>query len=353
MNASTQPLATSRVADSASPWLAQEPRLRWLGIGTMSLLLTVTMRKADTLAFWQDLLSHFVVTALYWQGNVAIFIFLRRRLPGYKLTVRRVVLHVLLGSGFVMVATLFNAWLEVRFEEPGAAFVPTYWRNLRFSLLTTLLITNVYESVYFFQEWRNYFMRAAALERENAISRLEALKQQVDPHFLFNSLNTMAALIGENEPAQEFLGALANVYRYILLSKKSTTVSLSEEMTFVEAYVYLNAIRFGKKIQVVKDIDPAALQLRVPPVAVQMLIENAIKHNAINSRFPLRITIRATEQALSVTNTMHPKTVLEKSTRQGLQNIVSRFQLLTDRPVLIDNRGSEFEVVLPLLTHPE
>ncbi|WP_086596489.1 sensor histidine kinase [Hymenobacter crusticola] len=353
MNASTQPLAAPRVVDSVSPWLAQEPRLRWLGIVTVSLLLTVTMRKADTLAFWQDFLSHFVVTALYWQGNVAIFIFLRRRLPGYKLTVRRVVLHVLLGSGFVMVATLFNAWLEVRFEEPGAAFMPTYWGNLRFSLLTTLLITNVYESVYFFQEWRNYFMRAAALERENAISRLEALKQQVDPHFLFNSLNTMAALIGENEPAQEFLGALANVYRYILLSKKSTTVSLSEEMTFVEAYVYLNAIRFGKKIQVLKEIDPAALQLRVPPVAVQMLIENAIKHNAINSRFPLRIMIRATEQALSVTNTMHQKTVLEKSTRQGLQNIVSRFQLLTDRPVLIDNRGSEFEVVLPLLTHPE
>lgn len=353
MNYPIQPRATLQAMDSTSSWWAREVWLRWLGIVTVSLLLTVTMRKADTLTFWQDWLSHFVVTALYWQGNVSVFNFLRRRLPGYKLTLRRVALHLLLGSGFVMVATLFNAWLAVRFEEPGAAFMPTYWRDLRFSLVTTLLITNVYESIYFFQEWRNYFMRSAALERENAISRLEALKQQVDPHFLFNSLNTMAALIGENEPAQEFLGALANVYRYILLSKKSTTVPLSEEMTFVDAYVYLNAIRFGQKIVVVKDIASEALQLRVPPVAVQMLVENAIKHNAVSSRTPLRITIRAAEQALSVTNTMHQKTVLEKSTRQGLQNIVSRFQLLTDRKIVIDNRGSEFEVVLPLLSNQE
>jgi hypothetical protein len=340
-------------AGSASPWLVWEARLRWVGILAVSLLLTMTMRKATALAFWQDWLSHFIVTAVYWQGNAAIFFLLLRRLPGYKLTVRRVVLHQVLGSGFVVIATVFNAWLEVRFELPGAAFGPTYWHDLRFSLLTTLLITNVYESVYFFQEWRNYFMRSAALERENAISRLEALKQQVDPHFLFNSLNTMAALIGDNEPAQEFLGALAEVYRYILLSKKSTTVALGEEMMFVDAYVYLNTIRFGKKIVIAKDIAPEALHLRVPPVAVQMLVENAIKHNAVSSRSPLRITIRAAEQVLSVTNTLHPKTILEKSTRQGLQNIVSRFQLLTDRKITIENRGHEFEVVLPLLTTPE
>jgi hypothetical protein len=345
--------ASPLAAGSVPPWLVWEARLRWLGILAVSLLLTVILRKATVLAFWQDWLSHFLVTAVYWQGNAAIFFLLLRRLPGYKLTVRRVVLHQLLSSEFVVVATVFNAWLEVRFELPGAAFGPTYWHDLRFSLFTTLLITNVYESVYFFQEWRNYFMRAAALERENALSRLEALKQQVDPHFLFNSLNTMAGLIGDNEPAQEFLGALAEVYRYILLSKKSATVALGEEMTFVDAYVHLNAIRFGKKIQVVKDIAPEALRLRVPPVAVQMLVENAIKHNALNGRAPLRITIRAAGQVLSVTNTLHPKTVLEKSTRQGLQNVVSRFQLLTDRPLLIENRGTEFEVVLPLLTTEE
>ncbi|TVT43555.1 histidine kinase [Hymenobacter setariae] len=342
-------LATS----SASSWLTWEARLRWLGIVAVSLLLTVTMRKAPALTFWQDWLSHFLVTVVYWQGNAAIFFFLRRRLPGYKRTVRRVALHQLLSTAFVVVATVFNAWLEVRFELPAAAFVPTYWHDLRFSLFTTLLITNVYESVYFFHEWRNYFMRAAALERENALSRLEALKQQVDPHFLFNSLNTMAGLIGDNEPAQEFLGALAEVYRYILLSKKSTTVALGEEMAFVDAYVHLNAIRFGKKILVIKEIAPEALRLRVPPVAVQMLVENAIKHNALSSRSPLRITIRAAGQELRVTNTLHPKTVLEKSTRQGLQNIVSRFQLLTDRPLLIENRGTEFEVLLPLLTTAE
>jgi LytS/YehU family sensor histidine kinase len=244
---------------------------------------------------------------------------------------------------------VLNAWLEVRFERPGAAFMPTYWHDLRLSLVMTLLITNVYESIYFFHEWRNNVMRAAALERENAVSRLEALKQQVDPHFLFNSLNTMAALIGDNEPAQEFLGALAGVYRYILLSKQSATVTLGEEMTFVDAYLYLNTIRFGSKIVVEKDVAPEMLSLRVPPVVVQMLVENAIKHNAVSRRTPLRITIQAAGQVLRVTNTVHPKAVPEQSTHQGLPNIISRFQLLTTRHVLIENRGHEFEVALPLL----
>lgn len=351
-------MSSALPSSSASPpaagavplWLVWEPRVRVLGIVVVSLLLTVAMRKTTALTFWQDWLSHLLVTTVYWQGNAVIFFLLLRRLPGYKNTVRRVVLHQVLGAVFVAVATVFNAWVEVRFELPGKAFMPTYWHDLLFSVFTTALITSVYESVYFFHEWRSYVMRAAVLERENISSRLEALKQQVDPHFLFNSLNTMAGLIGDNEPAQEFLGALAEVYRYILLSKNSTTVALSEEMTFVDAYVYLNAIRFGKKIVVVKDVAPEALRLRVPPVAVQMLVENAIKHNALSGRSPLRITIQAAGQELRVTNTLHPKTVLEKSTRQGLQNIVSRFQLLTDRPVRIDNQSTEFEVVLPLLT---
>ncbi|GAA4492662.1 hypothetical protein GCM10023172_00130 [Hymenobacter ginsengisoli] len=211
---------------------------------------------------------------------------------------------------------------------------------------------SVYGSGYFFYEWRKTFIRSAELEREGAISQLEALKQQVDPHFLFNSLNTMAALIGDNAPAQDFLGSLASVYRYVLLSKDHSTVPLSQEMTFAEEYLYLNRIRFGEGIQVSRDIAPAALRRHVPPLAVQLLLENALKHNAFDRDAPLRICIRAGEDVLRVTNNVQPKTMLESSTRQGLRNLVNRFRLLTDRPVDIVHGDDEFAVTLPLLPAP-
>ena len=145
------------------------------------------------------------------------------------------------------------------------------------------------------------------------------------------------------------MGNLAGVYRYVLLSKDSATVPLSQEITFVEAYLYLTHIRFGATIQVVLDLAPAALRLHVPPLVVQLLVENALKHNAVRRQNPLRITIQAAGNELRVTNTRHPKTSLENSTKLGLPNIVSRYQFLTDRPVVVVSQGHEFAVTLPLL----
>lgn len=333
-------------------WRWREIWLRWLGIVLVGAIFTWTVSVRGSLPLWQQGLTALLVAAAYWQGNVSLFFLLRRWLPGYAKTGHRLLWHAPLAIGYIAVVSLVDTWLTLRLSEGAESYWPSYWKFLGNGLLTSVVVTSVYGTGYFFYEWRKTFIRSAELERDGALSQLEALKQQVDPHFLFNSLNTMAALIGDNPPAQDFLGELASVYRYVLLSKASTTVPLSQELKFAEAYLYLNRIRFPEGIQVVQEIAPATLALRLPPLAVQLLLENALKHNAFDRHAPLRITIRAGGGVLRVTNTVRPKTILETSTQQGLRNIVNRFRLLTNRPVTIAHRGSEFEVTLPLLPAP-
>lgn len=327
--------------------LLTEPVLHVIGIVIVALVFSLVR---DHEFWWQDILLSLISSAGYWEGNRQIFFVLRRRFSGYERTTLRVLAHI--GSSLVFVVlfsfvpTLGNGLVTGTTDE----FWPLYGQQVQNGLFPTILITAVYESAYFFQEARRYAARSAELEKENALSRYEALKQQVDPHFLFNSLNIMAALIGDNKPAQEFLSELVDIYRYVLMSKNSLTVPLSEEMAFVQSYFYLNKIRFRDQIQLVVDVPTSALQKRVPPIAVQMLIENAIKHNAASTKVPLKITIAVGVDYLRVTNNKQPKTTIEKGTKQGLQNITNRFRLLTDQPVVIDNRGGHFSVTLPLLT---
>lgn len=289
-------------------------------------------------------------SAVLWEGCRALIFGLRRRYPGSEQTGRRIALYGGLALAYVVVAafalTAFDRALNPHIHSTFGAH---YQRMLLTSVIAATVVSAIYESVYFFQQWRRSLVRAAELEKESAVSRLEALKQQVDPHFLFNSLNALAALIGDNEPAQDFLDELAGVYRYVLLSKGSPTVTLAEEMAFVDSYLYLNTIRFRDQIQVTRRISVEALRQHVPPIAVQMLVENAIKHNATSAECPLCITLEATAGRLSVSNNIQPKTTLAQGTRQGLQNITNRFLLLAGRQVTISEIGARFEVVLPLL----
>ena len=299
---------------------------------------------------WQDFTLVLLNTIGYWEGSRFLFFVFSRRYPGYEQTLRRVLLHIISTFLFICLYSLVAALGERVVNGTATSFWYYYQLRLSASLVPTTIIVAIYESIYFFQEARRYAIRSAELEKQSALSRFETLKQQVDPHFLFNSLNTMSSLIGDNPPAQQFLLELVDIYRYVLLSKNNPTVSLSEELGFVDSYLYLNQIRFRDQITVVKEIPVSVLRKHVPPITVQMLIENAIKHNAISTKVPLCITLQAGPDSLRVTNTTRPKTILEKGSKQGLQNIISRFQLLTNRPVLIDVREGYFSVTLPLLT---
>jgi LytS/YehU family sensor histidine kinase len=217
-------------------------------------------------------------------------------------------------------------------------------------LVPVVFVTLVYESVYFYKNWEQNVKKSETLARANVQNQLEGLKRQLDPHFLFNSLNTLAALIDDkNEPAQKYLSLLADVYRYVLVSREKDTVTLEEEMAFLDAYLYLNKTRFRDNLQVETQLAETCMQKQVAPMSLQMLVENAIKHNVVSKDKPLTISIHGDDEGLLVSNNIQEKQILESSTKVGLQNIVQRYSLLTHTPVNIWKEDNYFKVKLPFI----
>ena len=190
------------------------------------------------------------------------------------------------------------------------------------------------------------------LQAENMLIRYETLEHQVGPHFLFNSLNTLDGLIGTNDAtAHTYLHHLASIFRYTIQQQKEVT--LEEELNFTHAYIYLMQLRHGNNLVVHENIAPSALPLRMPPISLQLLIENAIKHNIISTRHPLTISIQSTDDshALRVINPLQPKTDIEPSTGIGLVNLAQRYELQYHQAIRIQQDQSTFTVELPLIAN--
>lgn len=328
---------------------------RIIGIPLISLIIPLVLSFEDMLAFNSSSLHHYIACLLFttamWEGNRLIFIFMRKRFPGYTQTVNRIIVQTSISILYTIIAATALSFL-LSFVFIDCAFTQAHIsRDIVTSLFPTLLVSSIYESVYFFKEWKKNIQQTEALAKENIISQFEALKNQVDPHFLFNSLNTLAALIDDNnEPAQKYLEQLSDVYRYVLISKDKTTVTLEEELTFLNAYIYLNKTRFRDNLVVENNISPEYNKYMVAPLTLQMLVENAIKHNIISKEKPLiiRLTPEADEY-IRIENNIQEKTVLEKSTKVGLQNIINRYNFLTPKKIKILNNQELFTVQIPLL----
>ncbi len=185
------------------------------------------------------------------------------------------------------------------------------------------------------------------LKSENLLVQLSSLKNQLNPHFLFNSLNTLSWLINEDkEKSQRYLQKLSQVLRYSLSMQEQSLVPLKEELTLVDSYIFLLQIRFGNNLQIIKNIEE--VQFKIPPLSLQLLIENAIKHNVISTASPLSIWIELRDNVLIVRNTHKPKPNSE-GTGIGLVNLNERFKILASQEVDIEQNEKEFKVVLPLI----
>jgi hypothetical protein len=191
--------------------------------------------------------------------------------------------------------------------------------------------------------------RMFELQKETLASQLEALKNQIDPHFLFNSLSTLSSIIEEGGPsAAGFVQELSRVYRYVLQTRSSTLVSLSEEIGFIRSYGFLMSKRFGDNIAIYLDVPEPALSLRIVPFALQLLVENAIKHNIVSAKKPLRVRVSVDGGRLVVANNLQRKTVAVPSSRVGLENLGKRCVLVTGRDILVAEGDGEFRVEVPL-----
>ena len=188
------------------------------------------------------------------------------------------------------------------------------------------------------------------LKTESLNAQLNALKTQVNPHFLFNNLNTLSAVIPENPKlAVDFVQQLSKVYRHILEVRDHKTISLEEELEVMKAYAFLLQTRFGANLHVHIDIPPEKLQRKIVPLSLQILMENAIKHNIVSSEKPLRIHVSSVDGQLIVSNNLQKKNQFPESTGIGLDNIRNRYRLLSESPVEVRESISEFIVSIPLL----
>ncbi len=191
------------------------------------------------------------------------------------------------------------------------------------------------------------------LQSERLITHCEALEQQTNPHFLFNSLNTLGGLIGvDDDAAQHYLQQLASIYRYVMQQHQHHAVTFADELAFVDTYCDMMQIRYGKNLIISRSIDPTVLQFQVPPISVQLLVENAIKHNVISDRHPLTITIETDGDILRVSNPLQPKQDEQEgpaSTHVGLDNLNQRYKLLFQQEIQIKQSPTTFIVELPLI----
>jgi LytS/YehU family sensor histidine kinase len=212
-------------------------------------------------------------------------------------------------------------------------------------MFLSLLIGN---AVLFFKKWKESTIQQEELKRAHLALQYQSLKDQVRPHFLFNSLSSLATLINTDaEKATLFVHKLSDVYRYVLEQRESELVPLKDDFQFMEDYVFLQKIRFGENLQVESklDLDPGRM---VIPLSIQLLVDNAIKHNEISREHPLHITITSTAKGhVIVKNRLQRKEVSEASLGTGLENLRKQIAWFSDDPLLVQEEKEAFIVRMP------
>lgn len=202
----------------------------------------------------------------------------------------------------------------------------------------------------FFNKWKETELKKEILEKEKATVQYDNLKNQLNPHFLFNSLTSLNSLIFENpQLASEFLQQLSKVYRYVLENKEKTLVSLSTELGFISHYTKLLLSRFENGLVVNIKLSDAALDKKILPVTLQILIENAIKHNVISKDKPLQIDIYDESAYLVVKNTLQAKHIIEESNKQGIENLKNLYSVLIEKEIVIEKTADCFSIRIPLI----
>ena len=221
-------------------------------------------------------------------------------------------------------------------------------------LFTFLFYQAVYIGVYFFKQWSNSLVEAERLKRENLHSQLHALQNQINPHFLFNNLNSLISLITEDRNcAIEFVQELANVYRYLLKQQDEHLTRIIDELKFINSYIFLQQIRSGNNLITEINFDKKFNDYFIAPQTIQILVENAIKHNIISAEKPLMIKIYNTGECIVVENNLQKKLSTQPQTGIGLQNIIDRYKILGYKSISVDQSNNHFRVTIPMISPGE
>jgi hypothetical protein len=323
----------------------------FFGIGVP---LLTGMYKGISLSHWELKLSfayNIGIAFLIWQGNRYLLFTLRSYFDWFNHPVRKVVVLLVTVSFYTIPvsALLLMGWYQL--FGGGKVNGDVVFSATCIIMVCVIFITHVYETVFLVKESESEIIRNEQLEKAKVKAELEALKNQIDPHFIFNSLNTLGYLIEDNpDKARQFNESMADVFRYILQNKGRNLVMLREEIQFLQEYFSLLTIRFEKAVFLKISVPEAQFdQFLLPPISLQVLAENAIKHNEFSEPFPLVIHISLTGEELTISNPIRKKGPRKKPTQIGLQNLAERYRLITDKSINIWNTEKDFTVTLPVL----
>ena len=302
--------------------------------------------------YWFGFVYFIVLSALIWQGNRYLLFRTRKRFTWFDKPIEKLILLIINNVFYTSPLTI--AWLCTWYRIAGMEKID--WSVILLvvliNVICVLFVTHVYETVFMLKEHQSEQLKNAELSRAKAEAELDALKNQIDPHFMFNSLNSLSHLIStDQQKASLFTDNLADVYRYILSQKDRTLVLLEDELDFTHKYTELLHLRFGQALNFKKHFN-GTLDKRflIPPTSVFVALENAVKHNEISEQFPLQVDIDLHDDHLIISNKMRPKRNLQHSSGIGLKNLDERFRIITGKGIEAGkNENAVFKVRLPLI----
>ncbi|MEQ8926709.1 MAG: histidine kinase [Fulvivirga sp.] len=329
----------------------KEVYVRWIGILILSYIMMLIHGIDEGQTALEKYFTSFIFTATYWNAAFAMFMYFRRKFPQIRQTPKRLLITFVSLVSFMTVAdpilcSIFN------FNQDQDIFSFSYLAgNAVINVITASVVGSVYENVYFFEQWKNSIRLNEELKNQQIRTQFEVLQNQMSPHFLFNSLNTLTTLIAEDQNlAVNFTEKLSEVYRYILQNKEKELVPLEDELAFVRAYIFLLQMRYPENLSVDIRVADNYLEKSIAPLTLQMLVENSIKHNIISKAHPLHIEIYTENgKSLIVKNNLQEKKSIEKSTKTGLQNIRKRYAYFGDYNIDVIVTHGNYMVAVPLL----
>ena len=299
--------------------------------------------------FWIGMLY----TLIYWIVFTEWAIFMHKKYPSFTENVKRIVLT---GVGIIVLYFILDHLVVRAFRSyfTGLPFSETAMKDIEPTigvLLISFLCISIYENIYYNKRLQDTIVEKEKLAQANLRSELEGLKNQINPHFFFNSLNTLTDIVSDDPKlAVKYIQNLSKLFRYILESGNKELVTLQDELNAIQSFSFILLERFKGNLNIVIDIEEVCQHCYLPPMGLQMLIENCIKHNVISSSNPLTIAIVSeNDEYITVANNYQPKGVKEFSIGLGLDNIKKRYQYFTDKPVICVQDDSQFMVKLPLL----
>ncbi|BBE18739.1 autolysin sensor kinase [Aquipluma nitroreducens] len=311
------------------------------------------------LSSWQNFLSGFFwgfsISIAQWVGLEIVYQLIDRRISWIETPVKKVFVQVISfltysASAFIIVQLAnYYIWLGILPSESWKSII----RSLPFTLLISLVLSLIFTAIGFFFAWKNAFLQAEKLKVEMLAYKYESLRNQINPHFLFNSLNVLSDLVYDDQAmAVKFIRQLSDLFRYVLDSRDKELVPLKDELEFIRSFTFLLKTRFEEKLKIDVDVQ-ANPEEYIVPMTLQLLIENAVKHNEVSEAFPLRISVRKVNDCLEVENNLQPKNVGDDSKKTGLKNITQQFAFFSEKPIKIITSDERYMVRVPILKSVE